>query len=160
MILLAVIVCTIAMVSISIQNAASMPKKEKDELNQATTALSDTKKEEFAEEQQSSANNQQNNANTSDTQNQQSSTSSVSGIAITYLSAEKTEFSMAVGDTVQLGATVYPQSEANKPVAWASSNTSVISVSDSGLVTAVGSGDAYIIVTCEGVQKQCKVYVW
>lgn len=160
-ILVAVIACTIAMVSISIQNADSAAKDDKQDSGQASTALSDNKKDEVDTDQKDDADQQDNdNDPDPDADDQQSGASSVTSIAITYLSTEKTEFSMAIGDKIQLDASVYPQSEADRSVTWSTSNTSVISVSDDGLVTGIGSGEAYVIATCEGVQKQCKVYVW
>ena len=160
-ILVAVIACTIAMVSISIQNADSLAKDETQQSGQASTALSDKDKDKVQDNQDDSeVNPPEDDEGDQEPEDTQNSTSAVSSIAITYLSAEKTEFSMAIGDQVQLGASVYPQSEASRTVIWSTSNSSVISVSDDGLVTGVASGEAYVIVTCEGVQKQCKVYVW
>ena len=51
------------------------------------------------------------------------------------------------GETLQLTATVLPENATNKSVTWTSSNTSVATVSNTGLVTAVSSGTATITAT-------------
>ncbi|MFI3288580.1 MAG: fimbrillin family protein [Rikenellaceae bacterium] len=50
----------------------------------------------------------------------------------------------AVGDTFQLTATILPTTAADKSVTWTSSQESVATVSESGLVTAVGTGTVTI----------------
>lgn len=52
-----------------------------------------------------------------------------------------------VGDTHELVATVYPLSAVNRNVSWSSSDDSVASVSNTGLVTALAIGEATITVT-------------
>ncbi len=51
--------------------------------------------------------------------------------------------------TKQLTATVYPTNALNKNISWSSSNSSVATVSATGLVTAVANGEATITVTTE-----------
>ncbi len=68
---------------------------------------------------------------------------SVIGVSLTKTSYTFTE----AGDTLQLSATVLPSTATNKNVTWKSSNTSVATVSSSGLVTAVANGSATIVVT-------------
>ena len=53
----------------------------------------------------------------------------------------------AVGQTVQLSANVSPSNATNVSYSWSSSNSSVATVSASGLVTAVGQGSAVITLT-------------
>ncbi|MCL2285243.1 MAG: Ig-like domain-containing protein, partial [Firmicutes bacterium] len=50
----------------------------------------------------------------------------------------------AIGNTVQLTATVLPQNVQNSNVVWESSDKNVATVSANGLVTAVGSGTATV----------------
>ena len=53
----------------------------------------------------------------------------------------------------QLTATIFPANASNKAVTWFTSNPSVVTVSDNGLVTAVSEGTATITVTTEDGQK-------
>lgn len=53
---------------------------------------------------------------------------------------------MEVGDSFQLEYTVYPADATNQDVYFYTSNENVLAVSDSGVVTAVGSGSASIYV--------------
>ena len=55
--------------------------------------------------------------------------------------------------TVQLNATVAPENAANKNVTWSSSDESVATVDQNGLVTAVSGGEAIITVTTEDGEK-------
>lgn len=55
--------------------------------------------------------------------------------------------SIAVGGTQALTATVVPDNATDKTVTWSSSNTAVATVSDDGVVTAVGAGEAIITAT-------------
>ena len=56
--------------------------------------------------------------------------------------------SVDVGYTLQLQATVSPENANDKTVTWSSSNTSVATVSDNGIVTGEGEGIAVVIATC------------
>lgn len=70
------------------------------------------------------------------------STVSVTSVTLTPGSLNLT----AIGMTAQLTATVSPNNATNKAVTFTSSDPSVAIVSDSGLVTAVGSGTSVITV--------------
>lgn len=66
------------------------------------------------------------------------------------------------GETVTLTATVSPSDAANRDVTWKSSNTSVATVSSSGLVTPVAAGSATITCTAadgSGKSASCNVTV-
>lgn len=52
-----------------------------------------------------------------------------------------------VGDTLELNATVYPINATNKAVTWSTSDDSVATVDENGVVTAVGEGEATITAT-------------
>ncbi len=71
---------------------------------------------------------------------------------VTGVTLNKTSASITVGNTVSLTATVSPGSAANKAVTWASSNTSVATVSN-GVVTAKSAGTAKITVTTKDGNK-------
>ncbi|MDR2809599.1 MAG: Ig-like domain-containing protein [Tannerellaceae bacterium] len=83
------------------------------------------------------------------------------GIPVTGVSLNKASLSLIVGSTEQLYATVSPSNALNKTVSWASSNTSVATVSATGLVTAVAAGSATITVTTAdgGKTAGCNVSV-
>jgi uncharacterized protein YjdB len=68
------------------------------------------------------------------------------------------QFATHVGNTTQLGATIYPV-EIEGPVEWSSSNGGIITVDGNGLVTAVGAGWASVIARCYGAAAECQVWV-
>lgn len=64
--------------------------------------------------------------------------------------------------TVQLSATVYPEEASDHRVTWTSDNSSIASVSESGLVTANSEGETYIRATSvltSSVSGKCKIKV-
>ena len=73
-------------------------------------------------------------------------TVSSASVPVTSVGLSKSYMSMTIGETQTLTATVYPTSATNKEVSWSSSNTSVATVSPSGLVTAKSAGTASISV--------------
>lgn len=78
----------------------------------------------------------------------------------TSVSLNYTSCTMNVGNTKYLTATVYPSNASNKTVYWSSSDSQVVSVSNSGKLTAKGPGVATITAkTCNGKTKTCKVTV-
>ncbi len=80
----------------------------------------------------------------------------VTSVAITYLGNDQPGFTQYVGDTVQLGVAFYPLNSELTPE-WSSSDESVATVDQTGLVTLVGSGNCVIRVTVEGVSDTCDV---
>ena len=72
---------------------------------------------------------------------------------------DKTSLSLAVGETVQLTATVKPDDATDKNVTWTSSDESVAKVVN-GKVTAVKSGKATIIAKCGDKTAECEVTVY
>lgn len=73
-----------------------------------------------------------------------------------------TGLTLTKGQTQKLTATVAPANATNKTVTWKTSNKNVATVSENGLVTAVGGGDATITCTAQdgsGVKATCKVTV-
>ena len=82
---------------------------------------------------------------------------------VTDITLSATNVGIYNGDTYQLTATVSPSNADNQNVNWSSSNTSVATVSSTGLVTAVNVGNC--IITCSatddsGVSTTCAVTVW
>ena len=82
-------------------------------------------------------------------------------IHVTSVSLNKNSTTLGVGDTEQLIATVAPSNATNKAITWSTSNSSVATVSSSGLVTAVAAGSATITVTTSdgGYTATCTVAV-
>ncbi|NLY43025.1 MAG: hypothetical protein GX066_03435, partial [Clostridiaceae bacterium] len=68
-------------------------------------------------------------------------------VPVTGVSLDKEEATLTIGEILQLTATVEPENATNKAVTWSSSNESVATVDQNGIVTAVGAGTAIITVT-------------
>ena len=68
-------------------------------------------------------------------------------VNVTSVSVSPTSTTLNIGGTQQLTATVLPNNATDKSVSYTSNNTSVATVSNSGLITAVSSGNATITVT-------------
>ena len=80
-------------------------------------------------------------------------------IEVTGITLNKISLSMTEGDTYTLAATVSPSNATDKTVIWSSSNTSVATVSSSGVVTAVKAGTATITTKAGMKTATCKVTV-
>ena len=81
---------------------------------------------------------------------------------ITNIILNKTSLTLLIGQTSQLTVTISPNDAENKELTWSSSNDSVASVSDSGLVTAKSLGTTTITVTTNdgsGLKRTCNVTV-
>ncbi|MBN2436530.1 MAG: Ig domain-containing protein, partial [Spirochaetes bacterium] len=70
-------------------------------------------------------------------------------VSATGVTLNRETLTMAVSDTYQLTATVTPDNAGNKTVSWSSNTTSVATVDENGLVTALAVGSATITVTTE-----------
>ena len=70
------------------------------------------------------------------------------------MSLNTSSVSIVNGNTSALTVTVSPSNAANKNVTWSSSNTSVATVSSSGVVTAKSTGTATITVTTADGSKK------
>lgn len=82
-------------------------------------------------------------------------------IPMTEIRLNETELSLVVDDTFQFTVQIIPSNATNQKLIWASSDSSVATVSDSGYLTAVGAGDTTITVTSYdgSVFTQCYVIV-
>lgn len=78
--------------------------------------------------------------------------------AITALSVSPTSGSVAIGETLTITATKTPAT-ATTPVTWESADTSIATVSDSGVVTPVAAGGVTIKATCGSKTATCAVII-
>ena len=85
----------------------------------------------------------------------------VEATPVTSVTLDQTSASLKVGETVSLTATVKPDDATDKSATWSSSNTSVATVSSTGVVTAKSAGSAIIMVTTKDGSKTatCSVTV-
>lgn len=78
---------------------------------------------------------------------------------ISAVTLNQTSLELEPNETVQLVATAVPENAIYETITWSSSNTSVATVSDAGLVTASASGECTITVDIDGKQATCSVNV-
>lgn len=71
----------------------------------------------------------------------------VSPIAVTGVALNKTSTSILVGSTEPLTAKISPDDSTDQGITWKSSNTSIATVSDQGLITGIAVGSATITAT-------------
>lgn len=76
---------------------------------------------------------------------------SISGLEIKANGLDNGEITMVVGESIQLSSIIYPADASEVKVTWTSSDESVVTVSGTGLMTAVKSGNA--TVTLQSVVK-------
>ncbi len=77
---------------------------------------------------------------------------------VNSITLNKTSSTLLKGKSEQLTATVLPTDASNRSVTWSSSNTSVVKVSSTGLVTYVGKGTATVTATAKdgsGIKASC-----
>ena len=79
-------------------------------------------------------------------------------ITPTGVSLNKTTASLSINKTLQLSASLQPTG-ATGTVSWSSSNTSVATVSNSGLITAKAAGTATITATVNSLTANCVITV-
>ena len=84
-----------------------------------------------------------------------------STVAVTGVTVSPESDSIAVNETLTLTATVAPENATDKSVSWSSSDDTIASVSDEGVVTGVAAGNATITVTTTdgGFTATCAVEV-
>lgn len=82
-------------------------------------------------------------------------------VSVTEVGLNKTSTTLIEGETETLVATVMPENATDKNVVWESGNESAATVSQEGLVTAVGEGKATITVKTNdgGFSASCEVTV-
>ena len=82
-------------------------------------------------------------------------------VNVTDVSLDRTELTLAEGETETLTATVRPDNADNRKVTWSSDKTEVATVDGASKVTAVKAGEAVVTVMTEdgGKTASCKVTV-
>ena len=72
---------------------------------------------------------------------------------VTTVTLDKSELTIAEGQTIALTATVLPNEATNKAVTWSSTNADIAAVNDKGKITARGVGTAIITAKAESGKK-------
>ena len=80
-------------------------------------------------------------------------------IEVTSVSISTKAVEMFIGETLQLEATVKPNDATDKTISWSSSDEAVVSVSSSGLVTALKEGNAIITALAGKCVSACTISV-
>lgn len=82
-------------------------------------------------------------------------------VVVTGVELDKASLSMQVGEQSNLIATVKPTNAMNKNVKWSSSDESVATISEYGVITAIAPGKATITVTTDdgGFSATCNLTV-
>lgn len=85
----------------------------------------------------------------------------ISDIIVESVSLFPKNPSVRVGDSTQVIATIFPSNATNKNVIWSSSDQSIVTVSNAGIVKGVAIGTATITVTTQDGSKKdsCQVTV-
>ena len=81
---------------------------------------------------------------------------------VTSISLTETSKVMQIGETAQLSAVVAPENASNKTLSWSTEDSSIATVSDDGIVTAIGEGTTYVTVsTTDGsdLSSTCMIQV-
>ncbi|WP_055747487.1 Ig-like domain-containing protein [Brevibacillus choshinensis] len=74
-------------------------------------------------------------------------------IPVKDVSLDESSFTLAMGETKRLKATVFPENATNQSLTWSSSDPRVASVDEEGEVTANRAGEAEITATTKDGQK-------
>jgi hypothetical protein len=82
-----------------------------------------------------------------------------SGVSVTSVTLNMTSLTLTKGQSETLIATVSPDNTADKIVTWSSTNPSVATVDQNGVVTGVQEGESTIIASAGSVTARCQVYV-
>ena len=78
---------------------------------------------------------------------------------MTSVAVDKTLVEMELGQTYQLNAQVMPADATDPAVVWTSDNTSVATVTEYGLVTAIGAGEAAVTAAAGLFTSTCTIKV-
>ncbi|MBR5399921.1 MAG: Ig-like domain-containing protein [Bacteroidales bacterium] len=82
-----------------------------------------------------------------------------SNVTVSSITLSKTSSDLVIGSTLQLTATLSPSNATDKTITWSSSNTSIATVTPTGLVTAKAEGSTNITASAGGKNAVCKITV-
>lgn len=82
-------------------------------------------------------------------------------IPVSSVSLNKSECYITIGESFALSATINPSNATNKYVTWESSDETIVTVDDTGVITALAIGEAVITVKTDDGEKtaDCNVSV-
>ena len=80
-------------------------------------------------------------------------------IGVQRVSLNSSSIALLKGNTFQAVATIFPSNAANPAVTWSSAISSVVTVSATGLITAVGNGTGIITVVTQDGNKTASILV-
>lgn len=83
-------------------------------------------------------------------------------VPVTGVTLNKDTTSIILGNTEKLTATIEPEDATNKAITWSTSDENIATVSEDGLVTSVGAGEAVITVTSDAdadISAECNVTI-
>lgn len=86
----------------------------------------------------------------------------VNTVPVAGITLNQSEQTLHVGETLQLMATIQPENATNKEYSWSTSDESIATVDENGLVTAVAEGSASITATADGdetITATCNITV-
>lgn len=75
------------------------------------------------------------------------------------ITLDKNSMTLHPEETAQLTATIHGDNAEGETITWSSSDENVATVDNTGLVTAIGLGNAVITAYCDGKSAECKVEV-
>ncbi|MCR5560605.1 MAG: Ig-like domain-containing protein [Bacteroidales bacterium] len=80
-------------------------------------------------------------------------------VAATSVTLDRTSVIIAKGKSLKLTATVGPNNATDKTVVWSSSDASVVSVDQTGVLTGIGAGKATVKAKAGSAEATCSVEV-
>lgn len=83
----------------------------------------------------------------------------VTPIEVEKITLNVTEQELTIEDEFQLTAVIEPENTTDKSIIWKSNNEDVVTVTDKGLVKAIGIGEAIITVTSGNISATCNIFV-
>ncbi|HBI61990.1 MAG TPA: hypothetical protein DDY31_12395, partial [Lachnospiraceae bacterium] len=77
----------------------------------------------------------------------------VSAVSVESISLDMESMTLEIGEQKKLTAAILPDNATDKSILWESSDSSVVTVDDSGMVKAIAVGTAYVIATTADGEK-------